>query len=80
MTLLRDVSPPRGLFQGNNFMTPRVLAYYKLRKGYAELSEGEGMSRQPIFGVTVRPEPKGVRLSKLFQSRAEAERYIAEMS
>lgn len=45
-------------FQGlaPNFMTPKVLAYYKLKTGqYAEISEGTGIQRQAIYGVTVRP-------------------------
>jgi hypothetical protein len=69
-------APPRGLFKGKNIMTPDVLAYYNLGNGrWAELSEGRGINRQPIFGVTVRPEPVPVQ-SKLCQSRAEAVRYI----
>lgn len=75
--------PPKGVFRGSNFMTPDVLGYYKLRLGYAELSHGRGMSNQPIFGVTVRPDiafgSQGVR-SKMFQSREEALTYIEELS
>ena len=70
---------PKGTFSGVNIMTPEVLAYYKLRKGWAELSQGRGMEGEPIYGVTIRmlggdrltPDP-----SKLLYSRAVALRYI----
>lgn len=74
---MKPFYPPRGLFRGKNFMTPNVLGYYKLREGYAELSEGRGMSNQPIFGVTVKPDDGR---SKLCFSRTEAETYIEELS
>lgn len=65
---------------GRNFMTPDILGFYKLREGYAELSTGEGMSRQPVYGVTVIPdEPVNAR-SKLCQSEQEALDYIRSMS
>lgn len=70
---------PKGTFKGSNFMTPHVIAYYKLRKGYAELSEGTGMSRQPIYGVTVHPDSDRTR-SKLCHSHSEALEYIGSMS
>ena len=72
-------SVPKGTFEGKNFMTPKVLSYYKLRKGYAELSQGEGMKREPIFGVTVSPDPERA-ISKLCFSRDEALRYIEALS
>jgi hypothetical protein len=70
--------PPKGMFEGDNFMTPNVRGYYKLRCGYAELSEGTGMSQQPIFGVTIRPDTE--KRSKLFQSNMEALDYIEDLS
>jgi hypothetical protein len=70
-------SAPAGVFDDTNFMTRDKLGFYKLSDGYAELSEGRGMSNQPIFGVTVRPDEK---LSRLFQSRATALAYIESMS
>lgn len=69
----------QGVFKGLNFMTPNVIMYYKLRKGYAELSEGTGISRQPIFGVTVEPDTDRAR-SKMCQSKSEALAYIESMS
>jgi hypothetical protein len=82
MTPIHEGSPPRGLFRGTNFMTPTVLAYFKLRhgSGWAELSEGRGMSNQLIYGVTVRPDTTEPRRSKLFQSRSAAMDYIEELS
>lgn len=76
-------SAPQGVFQGRNFMTPDVLAYYSgTVRGvvvYVELSGGRGIENEPIFGVTVRrangarPEPDP---SKLFHSRRRAQEYI----
>jgi hypothetical protein len=64
-------------------MTPNRLGYFKLRVGYAELSQGRGMSQQPIFGVTVRPDVwedgKQAR-SRLFQSKAAAMEYIESLT
>lgn len=86
---LRECSAPRGVFPGKNFMTPHIEGYYKLREGYAELSSGEGMTREPIFGVTVRGlaranDDVGRALererSKMFHSRKAAIDYIKEMS
>lgn len=66
------ITKPRGIFRGVNFMTPRILAFYRVtvagRTAYVELSEGEGLDREPIFGVTFRaadgsrlePDPSGV--------------------
>lgn len=75
---LRSVAKPCGLFAGNNIMTPTILGYYKIAKGYAELSEGTGISRQSIFGVTIRPGEAGE--SKMFYSRSAAESYIEELA
>jgi len=84
--MLYDVKPcarPKGVFKGDNFMTPNALGYFKLRVGHAELSEGRGMSQQAIFGVTVRPDKwedgKQAR-SQMFQSKAAAMEYIESLS
>jgi hypothetical protein len=76
--------PFRGI--SRNIMTPNVLGYAKLRKGlgWAELSEGTGMSQQPIFGVTVRAVTEEANktareLSKLFYSLREAHSYIEQL-
>jgi hypothetical protein len=67
-------------------MTPNVLDYYRLnyagRTAYVELSEGRGLSNQPIFGVTVRygndqrfdPDP-----TDMHESRLIAVRYIMSL-
>src|SRR5215471_15902956 len=76
-------SPPRGLFEGKNIMTPDVLAYFNLGDGrWAELTEGRGINRQPIFGVTVRPRPADIAddPSKLCHSKAEAMRFINSLT
>jgi len=78
---LREGSPPRGLFQGRNFMTPAIESYHPLRDGqsWAELSGGRGINNDPIFGVTIRPDPE-YKLSAMFYSRDEAIEYIKERS
>ena len=35
-------------------MTPEIQAYFKLRRGYAELSRGRGFTGHILWGVTVR--------------------------
>ena len=75
---LQITNPPYGLFKGKNFMTPNVIEFFKLRHGYAELSEGRGIEHEPIFGVTVKPDNE--KRSKLFHSRAAALYYIEELS
>ena len=79
MVLKRRQSVPAGTFVDRNFMTPTLLGYYKLRKGFAELSTGEGLHREPIFGVTVSPDPDHA-MSKLCFSHSEALRYIEGLS
>jgi hypothetical protein len=72
------INPPKGVFKGNNFMTPEVLGYCKVPGGYVELSKGRGISRELIFGVTFR-DGKGEdhdKRGKLFWSRGAAESYI----
>lgn len=81
---MRPISKPSGLFNGRNFMTPEIIGYYKLRKGYAELSEGTGLNHQPIFGVTVQHHGTAgatdVAASQVFQSRQAARSYIEALS
>jgi hypothetical protein len=68
------------LFRGRNILTPSVRGYYQLASyRYAELSQGLGMSNQPIYGVTVRPDPDG-KLSKLCVSQQEALEHIRSLS
>jgi len=73
-------TPPKGMFKGANFMTPEILSYHRLGADtWAELSTGMGINRQPIWGVTVRPE-HAHKVSKLFWSKAQAMRYIKGMT
>lgn len=74
---MRRVQTRPHIFVGNNFMTPNIVGYWKLARGYAELSTGTGIYNQPIYGVTVRPEDGR---SKLFDSSVAAMDYIKEMS
>jgi len=78
--MTHTIIKPKGIFQGNNFMTPNILAYYRTRRGYAELSEGTGFSREPIFGVTVH-DYKGndTGQSKMVFSKDEAIKYIESL-
>lgn len=57
-TTLEACTPPRGVFNGRNFMTPDYVACYRRqmrgRTVFIEISEGRGMSGQPIYGATFR--------------------------
>jgi len=35
--MLKITNPPSGIFEGSNFMTPKVLAFYKLNEEGAPL-------------------------------------------
>lgn len=63
-------------------MTPHVCGYYKLRHGYAELSEGEGFTHNPIYGVTVRNSAgqDPANLSRVFPALGRALDYIKALS
>ena len=72
-----------------NFMTPDIL-HTQFSGGFAvELSQGEGMNRQPIFGVSVvefesdngylRSTKRRTDLSGCHQSRAKAQEAIDEL-
>jgi hypothetical protein len=65
-----------------NIITPEVIGYYRLRDGrYAELSEGYGLERRPLFGVTIEPRRgPGDTASQCFASRAQALQYIDALS
>ena len=67
---------------GNNFMTPTALAYYEIDDDYVvELSKGEGLSRNTLYGVTVwTKKGEHTDLSRPFSSRSEAMDYIAELN
>jgi hypothetical protein len=65
---------------GPNFMTPNALSYMFVGRWAVELSEGKGMSGQPIYGVTAICAYTGEQarhISKMFNSIAEAEEHIA---
>lgn len=81
-----DQAELRALFQarlkGKNLMTPDVIRYGVSGPYAYELSEGEGFSREPIYGVTVLLRGSGERrndLSKCVYSLAGAEAYIREI-
>lgn len=69
------------VFNGqNNFMTPTVISTRKNGETVAELSQGEGFGRSPIYGVTVVKQVDGKWVSdyargQMFHDRAEAVAY-----
>ena len=79
---------PQGKFYHTNFMTPVVLAYYELRVGHAELSEGRSIipGGGMLYGVTVDPDPgrpgdtENPRLSRCFHSKRDALAHIRSLS
>jgi len=81
-TAIESIKEPAGIFKGANFMTPRIIAYYRVRKRlYAELSEGTGFSQEPIFGVTVHDSyGNDTGKSKMVFSKAEAMEYIESLA
>jgi hypothetical protein len=70
-----------------NFMTPRVLAYYKAGDNRGiELSTGTGLFDQDIWGVSVvdydpatNTTERMIDVSGVFQSYSEALAYIDEL-
>jgi len=69
------------VFNGEkNFLTPNVLSYGKAGRLLWELSTGEGIEHEPIYGVTVINVDGGREhdLSGCFHSRAEAEEHIRQ--
>ena len=66
-------------------MTPRILKYGKINKNVSyELSYGKGLFDEPLYGVTVVSEEKGLvkreyDISQAFPSREAAEQYIREL-
>ena len=70
--------------QSTNFMTPNIMRYGKIHRNIAyELSSGEGIDRQPIYGVSfavyIPTQNRAIRahgLSKGGFSLIEAEKYI----
>lgn len=73
---------PSVMPRDTNFMTPNMLSYWSFQYDgktlYAELSEGEGIRHEPIFGVTIRPDEH--KLSRMFYDQAEAMRYLAALA
>jgi len=82
--MFKSINKPQGVFRGVNFMTPEIIGYYKLRRGfgYVEFSEGTGFLHEPIFGVAIRPLDRNGkdRGSKMFFSKREALNYIEKKS
>ena len=77
--VMKSLHPaPNLYFRGSNFMTPEVVRYGFTQFYAYELSTGRGIDRQPIFGVTVcnRETGENSPLSKVLQSRTDAERYV----
>lgn len=67
----------KNIVKGENFMTPNVLGYYKIKNGSTELSQGEGFTGNTIYGVTVvRDNEHNHDLSQVFYSELEAREYI----
>ena len=80
----RNITPPRGVFVGKNFMTPDILEYGRVRLGvWYEISKGRGFTGTTIYGVTIRPysaKSSVSKLSKMVNSVEEALEYLREVS
>jgi hypothetical protein len=66
---------------GMNFMTPTVIERRALKDLVYEISEGTGLSSEPIFGVTVLTKQAEHKheLCKLFYSLEEAKEYVESL-
>jgi hypothetical protein len=70
-----------------NFMTPDLISYGKSGRFVYELSQGEGFSREPIYGVTVLEITNGAMgttvrrhdLSKMFFNIRDALSYAKNL-
>jgi len=64
--------------KGKNFITPKILEYFTFGNNIIELSEGEGIEHEPIFGLTHRKYDKekdefvDLGFSRLFYDKNEA--------
>jgi hypothetical protein len=69
------------VFKGKtNIMTPEVIRYGKKGEHVYELSKGEGMNREPLFGVTVLTTAgERTDLGQAFSSLGMAENYIKNL-
>ena len=73
------LSEYRKIFPSKNFLTPTVIRYGEINNIFYELSEGNGISNERIWGVTIH-DVLGNNTdrfeSKAFSSLNEAEQYI----
>ncbi len=66
--------------KGRNFVTTRVLGYFKIKDGVVELSTGNKIFGLTPFGVTVVKDNKhNLYLSKCFYSLEDAMNYVDEL-
>ena len=66
---------------GRNFITPKILGYYSINNGAAELSCGDGIFGSVIYGVTVVRNGRQVFSTednggRSFANKGEAIQYI----
>ena len=67
----------REVVKGNNFVTPNLDSFHKIKNGVAELSTGRGIDNNLLFGVTVVTDNDlKIGLSKMCETRKEANIYI----
>lgn len=80
MKITRKNPAPKA-FVGRNFVTPTVLEYIIGERGVYEISRGEGIYREPLFGVTVSRDriERDHKASKCCRDLDEAYAYVREM-
>lgn len=66
---------------GKNIMTPNAIRYGNCGPYYYEISEGRGMSYEPIFGVTfiTMSLERAKDINRLCRSLEEANEYVKEV-
>lgn len=67
----------RQVVKYTNFITPDILGYLKINNSIIEISEGESLTKNTIYGVTVVKNNKhNHHLSKAEHSWSKVEEYI----
>lgn len=66
------------LVKGANIITPNVIRYgfTKDGSGVFEIAQGTGMGNEPLYGVSIRDDQGESIGGDLFDTKAEAFRYI----
>ncbi len=66
--------------RGNNFMTPTLVGYAEIPNGVVEITKGDGLERNAIYGVTVVVDGKQDKeLCQMLHGMVDVEHYIDQL-